>query len=283
MKHQQQSSRLEKMAIFFGSSSFLRLNYYDKQARAKSYNSLRLKCFTLIELLIVIAIIAILAGLIFPAFNNARDMARTISCASNQRQIGTGMHMYVDDSRGFFPLRSYYDESNINRYWTMTMIKWKYAFPSNFLCPVGITRTTSNIGWIQTILNLWKASADKDETFTRTDGYPFAYGYYGINAWITPNEVDSRFSCFIAHYKNPSSKILFTDTRDLANMNVGRYVGSSLCRFSETEGGAGIISPIHNRNKSVNITWMDGHVTTLSFLNPMRPYAYLTPNYFNLN
>jgi prepilin-type N-terminal cleavage/methylation domain-containing protein len=60
--------------------------------------------FTLIELLVVIAIIAILAGLILPVLARARESARRTSCASNLKQIGTGLNMYADvPANGIYP------------------------------------------------------------------------------------------------------------------------------------------------------------------------------------
>ncbi len=63
------------------------------------------KGFTLIELLVVIAIIAILAAILFPVFAKAREKARQISCASNERQIGLGITQYVQDYDETLPLR----------------------------------------------------------------------------------------------------------------------------------------------------------------------------------
>ena len=62
------------------------------------------RSFTLIELLIVIAIIAILAGMLLPALNNAREKSRSIKCVSNLKQCGTGWLLYGNDFYGFMPL-----------------------------------------------------------------------------------------------------------------------------------------------------------------------------------
>jgi prepilin-type N-terminal cleavage/methylation domain-containing protein len=59
--------------------------------------------FTLIELLIVIAIISILASMLIPALKNARDMAKSITCKSNLKQLGLGMTLYTSDNNGFWP------------------------------------------------------------------------------------------------------------------------------------------------------------------------------------
>src|SRR5256885_13113510 len=65
------------------------------------------RAFTLIELLVVIAIIAILAAILFPVFAQAREKARGISCISNEKQVGLGILMYVQDYDETFPVYFY--------------------------------------------------------------------------------------------------------------------------------------------------------------------------------
>ena len=59
--------------------------------------------FTLVELLVVIALIAILIGILLPVLNRARESGNRIACMNNLKQIATAFLMYTQDNKGWFP------------------------------------------------------------------------------------------------------------------------------------------------------------------------------------
>lgn len=74
------------------------------------------KAFTLVELLVVVAIITILAALLLPALGRVINAARKIECANNLHQLGIGLHLYADDERGRMP-GSFRTSTPYTTYW----------------------------------------------------------------------------------------------------------------------------------------------------------------------
>lgn len=80
--------------------------------------------FTLVELLVVIGIIALLAGLLFPAYNQVIEKGRTARCQSNLRQLYAGTMNYVLASGGAYPACASYEIQNRTGGWLMRGPGW---------------------------------------------------------------------------------------------------------------------------------------------------------------
>mgnify|MGYP002348497816 CR=1 FL=1 len=123
----------------------------------KMYCSEKSKLFTLIELLIVIAIIAILAGMLLPALNRAKESAANIRCISNLKQHGVILMGYANDSNGY-SVTPYYSGG----------APWKILYDG---------------GWMQN-LKLMDCPSDKTRIANVTSGAGSWYNGYG--GWSVP-------------------------------------------------------------------------------------------------
>jgi prepilin-type N-terminal cleavage/methylation domain-containing protein/prepilin-type processing-associated H-X9-DG protein len=94
----------------------------------------RQRCgFTIIELLVIIAILAILAAILFPIVAQPREPAKVASCLSQHKQLGTGIMMYIEDYDGKFPMTANLSAPD-KTLWTQAI--FPYAKNKKvFLCP----------------------------------------------------------------------------------------------------------------------------------------------------
>ena len=192
------------------------------------------KFFTLIELLIVIAVIAVLVGMLLPALKKARESAYQISCTSIQSNLVKAFLSYAQDNQDYMP--PYRDYGTPENWWNHSG-KTGLLFPYLHNTAI-IGRSIDSDGRIGKLY--CPAQADQAA----------AQATYGYNTHIFSNIADYKLSAF----KSPSRCAVTGDA------GLGKSILSS--RYSQLSYNGAFGVP-HNR-KGV-FSFSDGHVSVLPY------------------
>lgn len=207
----------------------------------------RIEFFTLIELLVVISIISILMAMLLSGLKNAKEMAKSISCANNLKQIGVVDHVYVSDFEVFPCDYAVPGEPAVGETYG---VDWRY-FQSEIVKPYLNNKTD---------IFLCPAAAPKYREQYLTDEIPTYY----VNNRTYVKLVDPSGWTWDYENRRPNetfyscTKTAYTTT----TMPLAYDVYYSL--------GATPTYPPH-RNNTVNIVYLDGHYDTNKDLS----YAFL--------
>lgn len=170
--------------------------------------------FTLVELLVVVAIMAVLLAILLPSLKKARDLAKTAICVNNQHQIGLAMGTYAMDNSGYLPrgvgppaagcrqgwvglLASYvYQTDN----WDDSKLTYNPGSLKIFLCPsVELVQAPASIQGGQTIVGYYKRISSSYAAIK-----PFVGS--GIQTGPAPPYNDKAHSQLIGNIGKPASK-----------------------------------------------------------------------------
>jgi prepilin-type N-terminal cleavage/methylation domain-containing protein len=212
--------------------------------------------FSLIELMVVIAIIAILAALLLPVLSAAKQKSWATRCLSNVRQTGLGMKMYANDNRELYP------ESGTTIPWgtnDIPVADGGSGKPSWMQQIISYTATT-NVYHCPANVNF---PTDGQSPFNYFNGARAAYVAAG-NAFASANSQRFQF---------PTASVLSGDTVWSTNANPGASIDADKDDYAQCcVGGAASDNDstegwqIHNKGQ--NILFDDGHASWYKGYNP---------------
>ena len=225
--------------------------------------------FTLVELLVVIAVIAILAALLMPALNSAIGKAQVIQCTSNLRNVNLGLIGYADAYDGFVPASGGgFSEITVPGGKRMP---WAGQLVYEGLLPNGKVLTCPGIAKWNAYC--WKYAYELTTQSARDfldagNGllWQMGYGGYGLNCLVQGQPGFGRTypRVRLGSVRQPSRKLLVADTRG-KDIGGSPSANSSLepAKMSGDAGGLNGGAAFGWHQETVNALFFDGHVKSV--------------------
>ena len=217
------------------------------------------RAFTLVELLVVVAVIAVLAALLLPPLANGKRAAQTAKCSSNLRQLGLAARMYLDDHDGLaFLYKTYPYTTNGGALYWFGWIQNGMDGQRDFDARLGPLYEYVNGLGVEICPSL-----DYRSAVFKLKARGAAYGY-GYNVYVSTNASGQPRN--IEGIRNPGGTALFADAAQVNNFLAPASPTHPMLEeffYVDAGGGSGPFSYPngHFRHQQrANVIFIDGHV-----------------------
>ena len=230
---------------------------YPVRTPSRNVHLHRAKAFSLVELLVSIAVVSVLTAISFAAYSKITDIRENTQCIANLRQLGAATMLFTSENNNRYPLMSLRVDGSYKSFWYKELRPYLGAHSTS----LGYDRSTATQYNLDTF---YCPSVD------RTMAYPVTH--YGANRYVFVRPDDAQAMNYAHNITAPSHTALYSETLNPTSSNFPLSTWQIIPY--QVKSAKDSYFPVDRHGGHVNMVFADGHTESLERTKVLEKFDY---------